>query len=135
MKNLLRNHRRLALCLFDIVCYILVTVACFLGTFLDPSLEVNYAHFFTNSIVLAAMIFTFRSVFGFYRNVWRYTYTKAYLSAIVQDACATLISILLAFIVRGIISGEPEFKMWQFVVISSIFCLITLSSRCLPFAL
>ena len=129
MKSLLRNHRRLALCLFDIICYIFITVICFIGTFMDISLEVDRAQFFTNSVVLGAMIFTFRSVFGFYRNVWRYTYTKAYLSAIVQDACATVVSVLLAFIVRGIMNNNFVFKMWQFVVMASLFCLITLGSR------
>ena len=129
MKSLLRNHRRLALCLFDIVCYILVTLACFIGVFVDPSLKVDLAHFFTNSIVLGAMIFTFRTVFGFYRTVWRYTYTKAYLGAILQDACATVLSILIAFVVRGVINDKFSFKIWQFIIISSLFCLATLASR------
>lgn len=129
MKSLLLSHRRLVLCLFDILCYIFVTLVCFAGTFIDPSLEVEHAQFFTNAIVLAAMIFTFRSVFGFYRNVWRYTYTKAYLSAIIQDACATVVSILIAFVVRGIINNNFVFKMWQFIVMSTLFCLLTLAAR------
>ena len=106
MKSLLRNHRRLTLCLFDILCYIVITLICFLGKFIDPSLNVPYTQFFTNSLVLGAMIFTFRSVFGFYKNVWRYTYTRAYLGAIVQDASATLVTIALASIVRAIIYGN-----------------------------
>ena len=128
MKSLLRNHRRIALCLFDIICYIFVVAACFAGTIVDPSIQVHYPQFFTNSIILAAMIFTFRAVFGFYKNIWRYTYTKAYLGAIIQDACATVVSIFLAFIVRGVKSGF-DFKMWQFVIMASLFCLVTLASR------
>ena len=129
MKGLLRDHRRIALCLFDIFCYIFVTVACFFGTFLDSSIEVNRAHFFSNAVVLALMIFTFRIAFGFYRNVWRYTYTKAYLSAIIEDGCAMIVTALLAFVVRGIMYNNFEFKLWQFVVMSASFCLITLASR------
>ena len=129
MKKLLHNHRRLTLCLFDILCYIFIVLVCFIGTFIDPSLEVIHAHFLTNSIILGVMIFTFRLVFGFYKNVWRYTYTKAYLSAIIQDTCATAVSIILAFVVRGFINDKFVFKMWQFIVISSLFCLITLGSR------
>ena len=129
MKKLLHNHRRVTLCLFDIFCYICIVLVCFIGTFIDPSLEVIHAHFLTNSIILGVMIFTFRLVFGFYKNVWRYTYTKAYLSAIIQDTCATVISILLAFTVRGIINDKFVFKMWQFIVISALFCLVTLGSR------
>ena len=131
MKSLLRNHRRIALCLFDIICYIVVTLGCFLETLIDSSIEVQHAHFFTNAIVLAAMIFTFRSAFGFYKNVWRYTYTRAYLGAVIQDACATVVSILLAYVVRGVIDHNnfKDFKMWQFVIMASVFCLVTLSSR------
>ena len=129
MKSLLSNHRRLALCLFDILCYICVTVLCFVGTFVDKSLEIAPGPFFTNAIVLALMIFTFRTVFGFYKNVWRYTYTKAYLSAILEDAAAAVVSTLIAFIVRGFINKNFVFKMWQFVVISTLFCLVTLGSR------
>ena len=129
MKGLLRNHRRIALCLFDIICYIFVTFACFLGTLVDSSIEVNRAHFFSNAIVLALMIFTFRVAFGFYRNVWRYTHTKAYLGAIIQDGCATVITAVLAFVVRGIKYNNFEFKLWQFIVMSASFCLITLASR------
>ena len=132
MKSLLQNHRRLVLCLFDILCYVFVTIVCFIGTFIDPLLDdanLNHGQFFTNAVILAAMIFTFRAVFGFYKNVWRYTYTKAYLSAIVQDFSATVVSIFLTFIVRGIINDDFSFKMWQFAVISSLFCLMTLTSR------
>lgn len=130
MKHLLHNHRRLSLFLFDVICYIAVTFLCFLGTFIDPLLDnLNYPQFFTNAVVLAAIIFTFRYVFGFYKNVWRYTYTKAYLSAVLSDAIATVISVLLAFTVRGIIHDNFDFKMWQFVVIASLFCLVTLATR------
>ena len=129
MKSLLRDHRRIALCLFDIICYIVVVAACFAGTFIDPSIQVDYPQFFTNSIILAVMIFTFRVVFGFYKNIWRYTYTKAYLGAILQDSAATVVSIFLTFVVRGIINNGFEFKMWQFVIIASLFCLVTLGSR------
>ena len=129
MKRLLRNHRRALLCLFDIFCYIIVTFICFIGTFIDPSLEVEHGPFFTNAIVLALMIFTFRSVFGFYKNVWRYTYTRAYLSAIIEDTCAAIVSIILAYVVRGLINQNFVFKMWQFVVMSTMFCLVTIGTR------
>ena len=131
MKKLLRNHRILALCLFDILCYIFITLICFAGTFIDPSLHIQHTPFFTNSIVLAALIFLIRSISGFYRTVWRYTYTKAYLSAIIQDACATVISALLVYVVNGIVDKNnfKEFKIWQFVIMASLYCLITLASR------
>ena len=132
MKSLLRDHRRIALCLFDIICYIFITLGCFLGTLIDSSIEVDHANFFINAIVLAVTVFTFRAIFGFYRNIWRYTYTKAYLGAIIQDACATLVSIVLVYVGNGIfvdVSKFKDFKIWQFVTMASLFCLITLASR------
>ena len=129
MKSFFVNHRKFTLCLFDILCYIFVTLLCFAGTFIDSSMQVNYPQFFTNSVILAVMIFTFRAVFGFYKNVWRYTYTKAYLGAIIQDACATIVSIILTVTVRGITDGVFVIKIWQFVIMASLFCLVTLGSR------
>ena len=129
MKSFLLNHRKFSLCLFDILCYIFITLLCFVGTFIDPSMQVEYPQFFTNSIILAVMIFTFRAVFGFYKNVWRYTYTKAYLGAILQDAFATVVSVILTVTVRGVINGVFVFKIWQFVIMAALFCLITLGSR------
>lgn len=132
MKHLFRGHRRVSLCIFDVFCYIATVVVCFIGTFIDPMLDGlsnNYGQFFTNAVILGVMTFTLRTIFGFYRNVWRYTYTKAYLSAVVCDALAAIISTLLTFVVRGFTDGEFVFKMWQFIIISALFCLITLSSR------
>lgn len=129
MKGLLQNHRKFALCIFDIFCYVIVTLICFLGTLIDPTMLVVYPYFFTNAVILGVMIFTFRAVFGFYKNVWRYTYTRAYFGAILQDACATVVSVFLVFIVRGIINGVFIFMLWQFVIMASLFCLVTLSSR------
>ena len=124
-----RMRRRLILCMFDIICYIFVTIACFLCTFIEPLQVANRGQFFSNALVLGVLIFTFRAVFGFYKNVWRYTYTRAYLGAVLQDACATVVTILLAFFVRRFTLGYFELRIWQFVIISSLFCLMTLGSR------
>ena len=134
MVKFLRNHRSVTLCLFDILCYAFVVFICFLISFADSSVvdfsvAAHSERFFINAVVLGLMIFAFRAVFGFYKNVWRYTYTKAYLGAIIQDASATLLTILIAFFVRWGMSGTPSFKVWQFVIMSSLFCLLTLSSR------
>ena len=140
MFKFLRNHRSFTLLLFDILCYIFIALVCFLVSFadpgvfistpmIDPAAEAGNAHFFTNVIILGIMIFAFRLMFGFYKNVWRYTYTKAYLGAIIQDASATIITVFIAFFVRWGISGKPDFKIWPFVIIAALFCLTTLASR------
>ena len=124
-----RGRRRFVLYLFDIMCYTLVTIACFLCTYIEPLTTADKKQFFVNAIVLGVMIFAFRVAFGFYKNVWRYTYTRAYLGAIIRDAIATLVTMLLVFVVRGITDGAFVFKIWEFVIIASLFCLVTLGSR------
>lgn len=124
-----RMRRRLTICLFDIVCYIFITVACFLCMYIEPLNAFDKVQFIINAIVLAVMMFAFRIAFGFYKNVWRYTYTKAYLGTILYDAVSTLVTMLLVFVVRGITNGAFEFKIWQFVIMASLFCLVTLGSR------
>ena len=129
MRIPLHGKRRFILYLFDIMCYILVTVACFLCTYIEPLANLDKKQFFVNAIVLGVMIFAFRVAFGFYKNVWRYTYTRAYLGAIIRDAIATLITMLMVFVVRGVASGTFVFKIWEFAIIASLFCLVTLGSR------
>ena len=66
-----RMRRRLTICLFDIVCYIFITVACFLCMYIEPLNDFDKVQFIINAIVLAVMMFAFRIAFGFYKNVWR----------------------------------------------------------------
>ena len=88
--------------MFDLLCFFVVNSVYVLGVILDGSLEVrDPVKFLTNFVILAVLIFTFRTVSGFYKNVWRYVYTRAYLSAIIVDACAAIVGIILTSISRG----------------------------------
>ena len=79
MKSVFFKSRKFILCMFDLLCFFVVNSVYVLGVVLDESLEVrDPAKFLTNFVVLAALIFTFRIVSGFYKNVWRYVHTKVH---------------------------------------------------------
>ena len=118
------KSRKLALSLFDILCFTLLNACYALGVVIDGTLNLNDpAKFLTNATILFVLIFSFRFILGFYKNVWRYTSTKAYLTAIIADLAAGIVAVLIFFIARG------EFKIWYFVIVVSLFTLITLTSR------
>ena len=124
MKLGILKSRKLALSLFDILCFALLNACYALGVVIDGSLNLNDpAKFLTNATILFVLIFSFRFILGFYKNVWRYTSTKAYLTAIISDLAAGVVAVLIFFIARG------EFKIWYFVIIVSLFTLMTLTSR------
>ena len=110
--------------MFDLLCFVVVNSVYVLGVVLDGSLEVrDPAKFLTNFLVLGTLIFTFRIATGFYKNVWRYVYTKAYLSAILIDTCSALVGAILTSVVR------QQVRIWYFVIVSALFTLLTLTSR------
>ncbi len=116
--------RKRVLFLFDILCFIFVNVCYALGVMLDGTLNLNDpAKFFTNAVVLFVLIFSFRYFLGFYKNVWRYTATKAYLTAVVSDLTTGVVAIAIFAIARG------EVKIWYFVICVAMFTIVTLTSR------
>lgn len=124
MKKMILKSRKILLFLFDILCFLFVNALYVLGVIVDGTLALNdLPKFFTNFVILLVLVFSFRLVFKFYRNVWRYTYTKAYLSAIVSDALAGVIAIIIFAVVR------QELKIWYFIIVVALFCILTLMSR------
>ena len=118
------KSRKVLLFLFDILCFLFVNMLYVLGVMLDSTLNLdNLPEFLKNFIILFILVFSFRCVFNFYRNVWRYTYTKAYLTAILSDALAGIVAIAIFAIVR------QNIKIWYYVIVVSLFCLLTLLSR------
>ncbi len=124
MKLMFFKSRKFVLFLFDILCFWVINSFYILGTFLDDDLSFSRdMSFLTNFLILTVLVFSFRVVFGFYKNIWRYTYTKAYLMAITSDILAGLCAIVIFAIVR------QEIRVWYFVITVSLFTLLTLSSR------
>ncbi len=124
MKLLFLKSRKLVLFLFDILCFLVINAFYILAAFLDNSLSVDrFPAFMTNVLILAILIFSFRIVFGFYKNIWRYTYTKAYMTAVIADALSCIVAVLIFWAVR------KEFKVWYFIIVVALFSLLTIFSR------
>ena len=124
MKLRIFKSRSVLLFLFDIFCYLVVNAVYALGVAVDSSLAMtDLPRFFTNVLILGVIVFSMRLAFRFYKHVWRYTYTKAYLSAVVSDFISGVVAIVIFAIARG------EIKIWYFTVVVSLFCLLTLLSR------
>jgi FlaA1/EpsC-like NDP-sugar epimerase len=124
MKSVFFKSRTLILFLFDLFCFIVVNAFYALGIIIDESLNLHDpARFFTNILILFVLVFSFRMITSFYKNVWRYVYTKAYLSAIISDLSAGLVAAVLTSVVR------QDINIWYFIIVSSLFSLLTLTSR------
>jgi FlaA1/EpsC-like NDP-sugar epimerase len=124
MKSVFFKSRTLILFLFDLFCFVVVNAFYALGIIIDESLNLHDpARFFTNILILFVLVFSFRMITSFYKNVWRYVYTKAYLSAIISDLSAGLVAAVLTSVVR------QNVNIWYFIIVSSLFSLLTLTSR------
>ena len=124
MSSVFLKSRKVTLCLFDLLCFFVVNAVYAVGVILDETLTLrNPVNFLTNVTILMVLTFSLRIVTGFYKNVWRFVYTKAYLGAVIVDACAALIGIVLTSIVRH------ELRIWYFVIVPALFTLLTLTSR------
>ena len=124
MKSVFLKSRKVILILFDLFCYLVINGVYVIGVVIDDSLNYrNVPKFLTNIVILMLLVFSFRIVSGFYKNVWRYVYTKAYLNAILCDLCAGFTGAVITSVVR------KETKIWYFVIVSSLFTILTLTSR------
>lgn len=124
MKSVFLKSRKVILILFDLFCYLVINGVYVIGVVIDDSLNYrNVPKFLTNIVILMLLVFSFRIVSGFYKNVWRYVYTKAYLTAILCDLCAGFTGAVITSVVR------KETKIWYFVIVSSLFTILTLTSR------
>lgn len=124
MGSVLLKSKRMTAFFFDLLCYIAINAVFVMLAIADRTLVLKAAGLFlTDLTVLAALILSFRTVMGFYKSVWRYAHTKTYLSAIVADTVAALTAILLTWAVRGTLT------VWYFIVVTSLFTLLTLVSR------
>ena len=124
MKSVLFKSRTLILILFDLSCFIVINAFYTLGILIDDTLDLHDpARFLTNIVILLILVFSFRIISNFYKNVWRYVYTKAYLCTIISDLSAGAVAAILTSIVR------QNVNIWYFIIVSSMFSLLTLTSR------
>ena len=70
MKLVIFKSRKVVLFLFDILCFMIVNLGYTLGVTIDKTLNLNDPKkFFVNVLILFVLLFSYRMVFGFYKNV------------------------------------------------------------------
>lgn len=70
--------------------------------------------FLMDSLILLVSMMIMRILLGIYRNVWRYTNTRAYFNLVLADGLGGILSLLLTQIVGGYRG------MWHCVVVASL---------------
>ncbi len=122
------KSRRPILFLFDFLCFLIIdTVYYFATEIFKNSSRYIEEKFIWNSIILLVCMSFFRLLFRVYKNVWRYTSTKAYFDLIVADLCGGA----LAIVISRSLSGQDAIYsgIWHFVDVASLNALIAILSR------
>ena len=122
--------RRAILIAFDIVCYLFVNAIFYLVA-LRAAGGVPVEHwgvFVQNSLMQLITVFGSRFLFGVYKNVWRYSNTKAYLSIVVSDAVGGVVALIIVRICNYLMPGI-YYGIWQALTVGSLTALVALMSR------
>ncbi|MBQ9746581.1 MAG: polysaccharide biosynthesis protein [Clostridia bacterium] len=120
------NYRRVLLFLFDMFCLFAIEAAYFIAThyFAKEGVSILGADIFIyNALLIFITTIVFRTVWGVYNYVWRYTSTGAYLRIVLADMCAGMVSVTVSYI-----SGQ-HIGVWFFITIASLSALVALSAR------
>lgn len=130
--NLFRfnNSRRTLLLAFDVGCFLCVDLFYFFVAYQAAhSAPVDdISVFYIHSLAQMVMIHLFREVFRVYKNVWRYSNTRAYLELVMADGCGSIVA-LLGFRLLNVFWPGIYTGLWQFATVGSLNALIALVSR------
>lgn len=124
------KKRHSVLIAFDVLCHIATLVFYYFlarGTANGMPVEKNL-QFLLNSGVQMIFIFAFRLLFGIYKNVWRYSNTKAYFDLVLADSIGSLTAVILLWTVNLFVSGI-YYGLWQTATVGALTALVTLVSR------
>jgi hypothetical protein len=124
------QKRRTVLVAFDVACFVLVDIFFFfIALRASGSVPVEKMDIFLlNSGVQLLAIFSMRQIFGIYRNVWRYSNTKAYYHLVLADALGSIVALLSIRLLNWLIPGV-YYGLWQAATVGSLVALVTLMSR------
>ena len=124
------GKRRFILLAFDILCYILVAVGYyFLAQRAANGMPVDDGTLFLLHIgVQLALMVSIRMLSGTYRNVWRYSNTRAYFVLVMADAVAAMLTVLIFRVANIFIDGIYQ-GIWQALSIGCLTALLSLVSR------
>ena len=118
------NKRKFLLCLIDTLCFLFVYLMVLIVSNVSSSGVVlkdrYYIIHFVSTLFIAMAV---RFVLKVYSNIWRYANSRAYLSMVVSDCIATVISVLFTRFTPW------NTGIWQTTLVFVGFCLLTLTNR------
>lgn len=118
------RSRKPLLFFIDVCCFLIIDVMYFVATKLfETSPDFYFDEYLINSVILFLAMFGMRLLLRIYRNVWRYTSTKAYFNLVLADFFGGVLALLISRRI-GHYTG-----LWHFLVVASLTALMTLSSR------
>ena len=116
--------RKIILLCFDLSCFVFIAAGYYLANLLlDQSIKYDFYNFLANSGILLLSILVARFALGVYGSVLRYTRTLNYLKMIISDIAGCIAAVGFSWLCR-IYEG-----VWFFVIITSLYLILELSSR------
>ena len=124
------QKRRTVLLVFDLLCFAAVDIFFYLVALrASGSVPVEEKGIFLiNSLMQLICVFIARFLFGVYKNVWRYSNTKAYYQLVLADASGSVVALCVLRLLHAIISGT-YYGIWQVATVGALNALVTLMSR------
>ena len=122
--------RRTVLLVFDLLCFLAVDIFFyFVALRASGSVPVEEESvFLINSAMHLAGVFVARFCFDVYKNVWRYSNTKAYYQLVMADAMGSVIVLCLLRLLHIFVPGT-YYGIWQIATVGALNALVTLMSR------
>ena len=119
-----KHHRRVLLCLVEMVCFALMATGFYLlTTWVSIFPQVDLQNYWKGALLLLGIVYLLRVLGGVYAVVWRYTSSKAYFLIILSDFISMLAALGL-FAVLGL-SAED----WLYGLLVSVNALFAISLR------
>ena len=121
--------RRSVLVTFDVICYAAVNIFFYaVASWAGNSIEIDDRAYLLNTLVQLVMMMAFRWIFDVYRNVWRYSSTKAYFDLVLADACGGVAAVIVTRLIHVYVPGAYN-GLWQAATVGALTALMTLMSR------
>ena len=96
---------------------------------LFSSIGVANSHvFWINTAIHFALVFVFRGALRVYKNVWRYPNTVAYITMLVADGCASILTIFATYCLSSVVDGI-YIGVWRALSVGALAAILTLMSR------
>ena len=127
IEEIRNNYRKYILMLLDIAVFSSINAMYYFMASIghyssNPVVEDPVLFFMDSSILLASML-VMRHLLGVYRNVWRYTNTRAYFNLVMSDGVGGILSLVVTLIAGGYRG------VWHCVVVAALTAHICILAR------